>query len=223
MKIAVEGMDGVGKTSVSKKLAAQLNYKYYEQKLVDQLGMDKDLYSKIVKYIRKSNNKQLSAIFYTFRCMLDNEDNIDSVVERSITSLVYFERDNIEKDLLEMIIQLGVIPDLTFLLYAPLETRIERIKQRNPFDQDLKSKEAMSDGYDVMLNFVHEYDIPYVGIDTTNISENMVVELCKNIAKGYEMCPDNRKNEYLTKLNNVYGFDDLYEMRGKKLCRKPTM
>ena len=70
---------------------------------------------------------------------------------------------------------------------------------------------------------VHEYDIPYVGIDTTNISENMVVELCQNIAKGYEMCPDNRKKEYLNKLNNVYGFDDLYEMRGKTLCKKLTM
>ena len=219
MKIAIEGMDGVGKTTISEKLAKKMGYVHYEQKMIDHLEMDKDFYNKFVKYVRKNSNKKMSALFFTLRLMIDNSDNINSIVERSIVSMVYFEKDNIDEKLLDTIMDLGVIPDLTFILYAPVDKRIERIKKRNPDDPDLKSEEAMQDGYDAMLDFVHNYDIPYVGIDTTNYSEDIIVEMCKDIALGYECCPDDKKKEFLEKMNDVYGFDKLYKLKGKTLCK----
>ncbi len=222
MKIAIEGMDGVGKSTVSELLAKDLGYEHYEQKLIDQLGMDRTFYKKLMKYVRSSDNKQMSAIFFTLKMMIDNDDNKDSIVERSVTSMVYFEKDNIDEKVLSTIMSLGVIPDITFLLYAPLEQRIERIRKRNPEDSDLKSSEAMVDGYDVMLDFVHQYDIPYIGIDTTNRSAETVAEICKVLIQGFEKCPENRKKEYLKRMNSIYGFDDLYITKGKLLCKKNT-
>ena len=220
MKIAIEGMDGVGKTTVSKKLSQKLGYVHYEQKMIDHLGMDKNLYNNLVNYVRSSNNRKMSALFYTFRLMIDNSDNINSIVERSIVSMVYYEKDNINEKILDTIMDLEVIPDLTLILYAPVEKRIERIKKRDPNDPDLNSEEALQDGYDIMLDFVHNYDIPYIGIDTTNYSEDTVVEICKEIVLSYEKCPEEKKKVFLDKMNDTYGFDKLYEKKGKVLCKK---
>ena len=83
--------------------------------------------------------------------------------------------------------------------------------KRNPNDKDLTNEEALQDGYDIMLEFAKKYDIPYIGIDTTDKSIEEVKIICENIIRGYQKCPDSKKREYREKLNEVYGFDYLYD------------
>lgn len=213
MRIALEGMDGSGKSTIAKMIAPSLGYKHYEQKMVDKYGMDKSFYNHFMKYVRNSNNKKLGTIFYTFRCMIDvdEEENDNSIVERSIISMYYFERNNLEEKDWDFLLSLGVIPDLTIILYANVEERIKRIMMRDPNDKDLTSSEALSDGYDVMLDFTRKYNIPYIGIDTSDKSIDEVKIIVENIIKGYEKCPDNRKKEFRERLNEIYGFDNLYD------------
>ncbi len=223
MNIAIEGMDGVGKSSVAELLAKSLGYEHFEQKIIDKLGMDKEFYKEFVNYVRNSNNKKMSALFFTLRCMIDNSDSFDSIVERSITSLAYYEKDNIDKKMLETILSLGVIPDLTFLLYAPPEERIKRIRKRNPYDEDLDNPEALVDGYDTMLEFLHSYNIPYVGIDTTELSLEDVVKTCHVITCAYLKTKEEERKKLLEQLNDIYGFERNEKGRNKKLCKTNMM
>lgn len=208
MRIAIDGMDGVGKTSVAKLLGKELNYPVYEQKLIEKIGMDPEFYKKLVKYIRKSNNKTISPIFFMLKSLLDNEEE-NVIAVRSIVSMYYFEHNNITPELINSILTTGIVPDLIILLYAPVEERINRIRKRNEYDSDLTNIEALNDGYDIMLDFIKTYNLPYIGIDTTNRSLDNVVLLSKLLIDGYEK--SNNKEEYLSIMNNKYGFEYLYQ------------
>ena len=212
MKIAIDGMDGVGKSTVAKILGERINYPVYEQKLVEKIGMDPIFYKKLVKYIESSNNKNITSIFYILKSLLDNEEE-NVIAVRSIVSLYYFEHNNLDPKLIESILELGIIPDLIVILYAGVEERIKRIKKRNENDPDLVSKEALSEGYDIMLDFVKQYNLPYLGIDTTNINIDKVVLLLEKIIEGYER--SSNKIDYIKNINEVYGFENIYE-KGEK-------
>ncbi len=68
------------------------------------------------------------------------------------------------------------VPDLTIVLYASVETRMKRIRDRDSKDFDLVDPEKKVDGYDKMLAFLNEFEIPYVLINTENKSIEEVFE-----------------------------------------------
>ena len=212
MKLAIDGMDGVGKSSVAKLLGKELNYPVYEQKLVENIGIDSVSYKNLVTHIRKSKNKSISPIFYTLKSLLDNEDE-NSIAVRSIVSMFYFEHDNVSSQFINNILSLGTVPDLIIILYAPVEERIKRIKKRNENDPDLFSKTALCEGYEIMLDFVKEYNLPYLGIDTTNLSLDQVAVLTKMLVEGYQNSIN--KGDYLNNMNQTYGFENFYK-KGEK-------
>ena len=212
MIVAFEGMDGVGKSTVASKFAEKNNFFHETQKITRLLGVDDQTFRSFVHKIRNSDNKQLSAMFYIFRCMLDNEDqSVNSVVERTIASLYYFEKDNMSEEFWNQVIPLGTVPRLIFLLYASPETRFERIKGRNANDPDLKSIEAFKDGYKDMIAFYKKYNIPYIGINTEGLNLDGVVNLCTDIYKRYIALESvEEKYEFIKDTNKIYGVDKKY-------------
>ena len=64
-----------------------------------------------------------------------------------------------------------------------------------------------------MLEFVKQYNLPYLGIDTTNINIDKVVLLLEKIIKGYEK--SSNKIDYIKTINEVYGFENIYA-KGEK-------
>lgn len=212
MIVAFEGMDGVGKSTVASEFAKKNNFFHETQKITRLLGVDDQTYKEFVHKIRTSDNRQLSAMFYIFRCMLDNEDqSVNSVVERTIASLYYFEKNNMSEEFWNQVIPLGTVPRLIFLLYASPETRFERIKGRNANDPDLKSMEAFADGYKDMIAFYKKYNIQYVGINTESLDLNGVVDLCTDIYKKYDALHSvEEKYEFIKNMNNLYGVDKKY-------------
>ena len=222
MRVVIEGMDGSGKSSVAEELAKKTGYVHYTQKLIDKIGLDDKSFNELKKYVRRSRNPYMSGMFYALRCMIDNDEDENTIIERGILSMYYFEKDNLGDDMFSALIKLNLTPDLTFILYAPKEVRMERIKERNPHDPDLKSAEALSDGYDVMIDFARRFDIPYIGIDTTGRTKEQIVCICQCLIEGYEKTPDNKKKEYIERMNDIYGFDNLYERGGKTKCKRNT-
>lgn len=217
MIVAFEGMDGCGKSTVASMFAEKNDFIHETQRIMRILNISREEFDNLVNIVRGSKNKKLSPIFYTFRCMLDNETDTNTVVERTMISTYYFENKRIEKDYWDFAMGLDVVPDITFVLYASPEERYNRIKNRNPLDKDLKSKEALSDGYSHMLEFIREYSIPYVGINTEIYNAKQVVEISTEIVKAFskiEKMED--KIKFLEEMNNIYGFEKLEKDKIKK-------
>lgn len=217
MKVAFEGMDGVGKSSTAEEVAKRTGFIHETQRMINIMGIDDKTFSKLVKTVRNSTNEKLGFIFYTLRCMLDNESDKDTIVERTMMSTYYFEHQKVSLGEFDYAMQLDVIPDITFLLYASSEERYKRIYKRNPSDSDLQSEEALTDGYPIMLDFAKRYDIPYIGIDTEKYTHEEIVDICSDIIKKLkEMNPDQRKG-YIEEMNREFGFEQKYKPQERKL------
>ena len=220
MLIAFEGMDGSGKSSISKAVSQRINIKHETQKIVKLLNVDLPIYKDFISKIRKSSNKRLALIFYTFRCMLDKEENEDLIVERSMISTYYYEHNKISDEEFSYLLSLDCIPDITFILYASSEERKKRIFYRDSQDEDLKSEEALFDGYKDMLECANKFNFPYIGLNTEKYSYEEIIDICSNIIKDFKSLDENERINYISKMNDEFGFDYMYKERVLVLSEK---
>lgn len=213
MLIAFEGMDGVGKSTVSASVAQRLGIRHETQKLVSMLDIKQETFEQFVKSIRKAENKKITLLFFTFRCMLDKEGKEDLIVERSMLSTYFYEHNKVSEEEFRFLLSVGSLPDLLFILYASVDERRKRIFGRNNMDEDLKSTEAMSDGYKEMLDCAHKFNIPYIGINTEKYSFEEITDICSQIIEKYKNMSDIEKPGFIEEMNNEFGFDSLYKER----------
>lgn len=215
MVVAFEGMDGCGKSTTAHEVANKLGFKHETQRLISLLDIDKNKFNNFVKVIRTSKNSKLSFFFYAFRCMLDNDISEDTIIERTMMSTYYFEKDKVSLEEWDIIMKNHIVPDITFLLYASSNTRYQRIYGRDKNDSDLTSKEALNDGYFEMIEFAKRYNIPYIGINTEKYSRDQIIEICSDAILYYSSLESKEdKKEFVRKMNENYGVDDLYLLGG---------
>ena len=211
MLVAFEGMDGVGKSTVAKAVAKKINFRHEKQRLTNILDISDEVFNKLVKVIRTSENEYMGFVFYTLRCMLDKDIKENTIVERSMISTYYFEHNKVSKEEFQKVMNYNLIPNITFILYASKDVRKERIYKRNINDSDLKSDEALNDGYNTMLNFTREFNIPYVGIDTEKYSFEEIINICIETIINYKLLSKEEQIKYLDEQNKIYGFENKYD------------
>lgn len=176
MMIAVEGMDGVGKTEISKHICDNhgftfiekpLHYFYNdgaEQKYADLMKAANRMYD-IDDNVLKSWYIALGNI-YVARMFKDE----DIVIDRHLVSNYYWNGSIDSDPVFRALIETSGTPDLTILLYATPKTRMERIAKRDKNDPDLDDPEKKDDGYNKMISFLEKFNLPYLVIDTENIT-----------------------------------------------------
>lgn len=176
MMIAVEGMDGVGKTEISKHICDNhgftfiekpLHYFYNdgaEQKYADLMKVANRMYD-IDDNVLKSWYIALGNI-YVARMFKDE----DIVIDRHLVSNYYWNGSIDSDPVFRALIETSGTPDLTILLYATPKTRMERIAKRDKNDPDLDDPEKKDDGYNKMISFLEKFNLPYLVIDTENIT-----------------------------------------------------
>ena len=174
--IAVEGMDGVGKTEISKHICDNhgftfiekpLHYFYNdgaEQKYADLMKVANRMYD-IDDNVLKSWYIALGNI-YVARMFKDE----DIVIDRHLVSNYYWNGSIDSDPVFRALIETSGTPDLTILLYATSKTRMERIAKRDKNDPDLDDPEKKDDGYNKMISFLEKFNLPYLVIDTENIT-----------------------------------------------------
>jgi len=183
MEIIIEGMDGVGKTTVAKKLCERHNFKYVDRPLqhlfgVGELGTKDDIdFQNRLNQIFKEDNKiqawitGLGDIYNSIK-----HKGEDVIIDRGVISNYFWNGDEENELIFKAINDLIGFPDTTIVLYASLETRINRIKKRNIDDKDLNDSDVYkADGYKKMAQFIKKYNIPYVFINTENKNPDEVV------------------------------------------------
>lgn len=175
-------MDGVGKSTVAKQIAERHHLQYIEKPMTEifdtALCDGKDTLNAVSRNIYDLDTSILKAWFFGLGNLyvFDKYRNKDLIIDRHFASN-YFWNGNEQSDIIfRTMKELVGVPDVTILLYASPETRMQRLYLRNPNDYDLTDTEKHVDGYDKMLSFVKKFEIPYVFVDTENKTVDDVVD-----------------------------------------------
>lgn len=175
MKIVIDGMDGAGKSTLAQKIATTYQMKYVDgllhSFLIDQ-GFSTDEISIIDRGIGefyKIENPTIRGWFLAsanvFNLLNYTED---VVIDRSILTTYYWNSTLENRKLFEYVQTLAGQPDLTLILLASPEKRLERVLARNATDKDLSEKNKFEDGYAKFISGADFLHLNYVILDTDN-------------------------------------------------------
>ena len=172
MMIAVEGMDGVGKTEISKHIAEKHDFILIEKPLhyFYNDGAEKK-YADLMKVAERMydiNDNMIKSWYFSlgniYVARMFKDENV--VIDRHLISNYYWNGDLESEPIFNALIETSGVPDLTILLYATPETRMKRMRKRNKDDPDLSDPDKMDDGYNKMIYFVEKFKLPHIVINT---------------------------------------------------------
>ena len=181
MHIAIEGMDGVGKTTVARLLSTRLGFRVVEkplQYLFEGSG-GRDTYIRCRDWVNdQMENDPLRAWFYGLGniYLLHRFRGENIITDRHLASNYYWCGSDATEPLFRCLVDLLGSPDLTVLLYATPEAGALRLRNRDPEDSDLHKVGLYLDSRAKMESFLRRYGMTFVAIDTTSITAEQVVE-----------------------------------------------
>ena len=188
--IAIEGMDGVGKTTASKLLAKRLGYKFIDKNLRELFddGDSYDNYIRIRDKVNASPDRLFTAWFYAlgniYLHTAHEKENI--VTDRYFLSNYAWSGTKNNDEVYDLlVIKLG-FPDLTVILYADEHAILSRLRHRDELDSDIKKVALAKEKYEKMIYFCEKYKMPYMVIDTSDLSPDEVVEIIMKRIEGRE-------------------------------------
>ncbi len=188
--IAIEGMDGVGKTTTSKLLADRLGYEFVDKNL-RFLFDENDSYENYFK-IRDKVNASPDRLFTSWFYGLGNiylhtmyEDKC-VVTDRYFLSNYAWSGTNDNTEVFDLLVKKLGFPDLTVILYANDEAIKARILGRDINDTDIRKVQIAKEKYEKMICFCEHYKMPYMVIDSSNLSPDEVVEVIMKRIEGRE-------------------------------------
>lgn len=186
MIITIDGLDGVGKSTLAKSLSEKLDYEYIDKPiyvLFNVKGDNNYLYNEIYHIqdliYNKTDSNTLKSYFtglsllYIKECMADK----NLIIDRGLLSAFAFNGDINSKPVFETLINLGVFFDAAIILTVSNEERIKRIKKRNENDPDLELDKIRNLRYDSMKQFIFEHpELPCHTINTDNLTQEEVLD-----------------------------------------------
>lgn len=188
--IAIEGMDGVGKTTASKLLAKRLGYKFIDKNLRELFddGDSYDNYIRIRDKVNASPDRLFTAWFYAlgniYLHTAHEKENI--VTDRYFLSNYAWSGTKNNDEVYDLLVKKLGFPDLTVILYADEHAILSRLRHRDELDSDIKKVTLAKEKYEKMIYFCEKYKMPYMVIDTSNLSPEEVVEVIMKRIEGRE-------------------------------------
>lgn len=177
--ISIEGMDGVGKTTTCRLLAKRLGFRFVDKNL--RFLFDGDGYDSYVALRDKVNASQdrlFTAWFYGLgniylHTMFENE-NI--VTDRYFLSNYAWSGTDDNTEVYDVLVKKLGAPQLTVILYANECALCARLQHRDEADSDLIKVQFAKRTYEKMVHFCKKYHLPYIVIDTSELTPDEVVE-----------------------------------------------
>ena len=183
-------MDGVGKTTASKLLAKRLGYKFIDKNL-RELFDDGDSYDNYIRIRDKANaspDRLFTAWFYAlgniYLHTAHEKENI--VTDRYFLSNYAWSGTENNDEVYDLLVKKLGFPDLTVILYADEHAILSRLRHRDELDSDIKKVTLAKEKYEKMIYFCEKYKMPYMVIDTSNLSPEEVVEVIMKRIEGRE-------------------------------------
>ena len=209
MLICYEGLDGVGKSEVSKSVAKNIGFKFVEKptKVLLSLNETKDI--ELMKKIHYDYSKKVQATYYLmgYISVLEDSRKENIILDRGVLSTYYFSHHETTNNIFDFYVNNYGSPDLTIVLYASIEERIKRISKRNPSDIDLSKKRIYSDDYAKYKEGINKYEMNHIVIGTDLMNKDQVVEICTRVTKMFIENP--QKVYSLQNFLNINNIDEL--------------
>ena len=180
--ISIEGMDGVGKSTTCNLLAQKLGYKFVEKPLhylFDNNEATFDEYIRIRDQVNANPNRVFTSWFYGLGSIYMYElfKNENIVTDRHFASNYARSGSDDNNEVYDLLIQKLGAPKLTVILYSPSEIIVNRLISRNKEDSDIKKAKKSEMIYQRMIEFCKNKNLPYIVIDTSNLTPNEVVDV----------------------------------------------
>lgn len=179
--ISIEGMDGVGKSTTCNLLARKLGYKFVEKPLhylFDNNEATFDEYIRIRDQVNANPNRVFTSWFYGLGSIYMYElfKNENIVTDRHFASNYAWSGSDDNNEVYDLLIQKLGSPKLTVILYSPSEIIVNRLISRNKEDSDIKKAKKSEMIYQRMIEFCKNKNLPYIVIDTSNLTPDEVVD-----------------------------------------------
>ena len=186
--IAIEGMDGVGKTTTCKLLAERLGYKFIEKNLrfLFDENDEFDNYFKIRDKVNANPDRLFTSWFYglgnIYLYTMFKDENI--ITDRHLLSNYAWSGTDDNTEVYDLLVKKLGFPDLTVILYADETAIFNRLRSRDEYDSDLDKVKKAKEKYEKMVFFCEKYKMPYMVVDTSNLTPDQTVELIMKRIEG---------------------------------------
>jgi thymidylate kinase len=187
MHIAIEGIDGVGKSTIAQQLADRLVFTFIEKPLkylFDNEGEDQN-YIRIRDYVNKQPDRVFSSWFYglgnIFLYHKFKGQNI--ITDRHLVSNYCWSGTQESEPVFDLLVKELGSPDFTFLIYASPEVVVGRIKNRDQDDHDIKKAKLIPELYPKMESFLKRYNMKYVLIDSSHLAVDQILTIILDTLK----------------------------------------
>jgi len=201
--IAIDGIEGSGRTSHAKELSKNLEYKGYG---VINLNIEMSkLFGDVINKKKKDIVFETRTLFLGYATALADLNNY---IKPSLESgfIVIFDGyintlkswgliRNIDNEWMDNILSLLIKPDINILLYSKYEEIIKRIIKKNGFLDPLNSSINVNynDLYDVYVNYIKSFQDSLfkisensIKIDTSKKFNTAKNKIIKNVVEKFE-------------------------------------
>lgn len=179
MHIAIEGMDGVGKTSTCRLLSKKINFKFIEKPLHYLFDSENSFenYFRIRDYVNLQENRPFTSWFYGLGniFLYHKFGNENIITDRHLLSNYMWSGDKTSQVVFDCLTKILENPDCTFILYADDEILKKRLKMRNKNDPDIEKIRFNYKSIKKMEQFLIKNNMKYFKIDTSNLTLEEVV------------------------------------------------
>ena len=200
--IAIEGMDGVGKTTTCKLIAERLGYKFIEKNLrfLFDENDEFDNYFRIRDKVNANPDRLFTSWFYglgnIYLYTMFKDENI--ITDRHFLSNYAWSGTDDNTEVYDLLVKKLGFPDLTVILYADETAIFNRLRSRDEHDSDLDKVKKAKEKYEKMVFFIlfilffyekmvffcEKYKMPYMVVDTSNLTPDQPVELIMKRIEG---------------------------------------
>ncbi len=182
MLIAIEGLDGVGKTETAKEISRRLGFQFVDKPMKFLLEetdpSDMQTYRRVTAKVNALTDSLPRMLFYAIGSVILREKvKSNIVVDRYFLSNYVNNQGDLANEFMELLIRHAGAPDLTLVLYASAEVRRSRMVGRNPDDPDIHVVHTNDAQYDEMRSFLNRHKLPYEFINTDLMSMTMVFDI----------------------------------------------
>ena len=186
MIIAVEGIDGAGKTSVAKKLSEKLRFTYIEKAIRSAFSINKDVYISLRESLKAytKENPDVMAIFFLLNNVICNVSAENIIADRYLMTNYFFYGNEKNKPLYTAFLETMGKPDYTVVLTADKDTLIKRIRSRGLSKED-EEKELRKVNQKILFEdkvvpFLEENNLKYIVVNTSNLSADEATNIILN-------------------------------------------